>query len=139
LYEDLPVSRRVCLGIKDLSLVSLFEDCFELKEIKSMYRYKKVANYWGVDRMYPTNEVIRYFCLVTITDDDYEGFLLQIKVLDPVVPELPEKTAERPVFYGHFKGLSCSYVKSENRFPLYLQAEGMDLNSSLPENRICSR
>ncbi|EHB5081926.1 TPA: hypothetical protein ACX4DQ_002281 [Enterococcus faecalis] len=137
MYEELLVSRRACLGIKDLSTVSLFGDCFELEEIKPLYRYKKVVNHWGVERMYPTNEVIGYSCLVTIIEGDYEGFLLQVKVLDPVVPELQEKTAEQPVFSCHFKGLSCFYVKSENRFPLYLQAENMDLNSSLPETRIC--
>ncbi|EOW1884948.1 hypothetical protein ACNZ61_002122 [Enterococcus hirae] len=139
MYEDIPVPFRARLGIKDLDMVALFGNCFELEEIKPAYRYKKKTSGWGAERMYPTKEIVGYSCLVTVIDGEYSGYLLQIKVPEPIVPELPERTAEQPVIYGTFEGLSCSYVKGEKRFMLYLQAERMEMSFSLPTNRLLPR
>lgn len=134
--DEIPAKYRRHLTMNDLDLIALFGDCFILEEIKPVYRYKRLENEFGHSRKVPTDEIIGYACLVTVLEGIYEGFLLQIKVEDPVVPELPEKTTECPLFYGCFTDLSYSFVKYYSKQEIYLKAKDMIMCSSLPTEQI---
>ncbi len=124
------------LTMNDLDLVALFGNCFILEEIKPVYRYKRLEDGFGRSRKVPTSEIIGYACLVTVFEGSYEGFLLQIKVEDPIMPELPKKTAECSLFYGCFTDLSYSFVKYYSKQEIYLKANDMSICSSLPSDRM---
>ncbi|MCO5476058.1 hypothetical protein NG891_04875 [Enterococcus gallinarum] len=134
--DKVPLQFYKHLTMNDLDLVALFGNCFILKEIKPVYRYKRLEDGFGRSRKVPTSEIIGYACLVTVLEGLYEGFLLQIKVENPIVPELPKETAECPVFYGCFTDLSYSFVKYYSKQEIYLKAKEMNMCSSLPSDRI---
>ncbi|EGO8423953.1 MULTISPECIES: hypothetical protein [Enterococcus] len=137
--EEIPAKYRRHVTMNDLKLTALFGDCFILEEIKPVYRYKRLNDAFGRSRKVPTSEIIGYACLVTVLEGAYEGFLVQIKVQDPVVPELPEKTIECPFFYGWFINLSYSFVKYYSKQELYLKADDMIMCSTLPPERMIPR
>ncbi|OTO05114.1 hypothetical protein [Enterococcus sp. 5B3_DIV0040] len=134
--KEISAKYRRRITMNDLNLTALFGDCFVLEEIKPVYRYERLDDGFGNSRKVPTNEVIGYACIATVLEGPYEGFLLQIKIENPIVPELPERTAECPFFYGRFINLSYSFVKYYSKQELYLKAEDMILCSTLPSDRI---
>lgn len=137
--EEIPFKLYKHLTMNDLDLTALFGNCFILEGIKPVYRYKQLEDEFGRSRKVPTKEIIGYACSVTVLEGRYRGFLLQIKVEDPIVPELPKETAECPVFYGCFTDLSYSFVKYYSKQEIYLKAKDMNMCSSLPSDRIIPR